>query len=138
MDTREDMPSGAERASYLAIRQPAIIYFLQRELWSRDGDSFSAGLQLAHRVVVELTMMAGGMLPRLGHRELGGALEDVRRAGCERQTLRWIRDQIDELDVLLTRAEEDAVATVIAAILWAASQAQQAGELGAVLLPGPT
>jgi hypothetical protein len=40
--------------------------------------------------------------------------------------VRWIRDQIDELDVLLSRPEEDAVATVIAGILWAASQSAPA------------
>ncbi len=115
---------GLEQASALAIRQPAILYFLQRELWSRDGDALAAGLALAHRVVSELTSMAGGALPRLGHHALAAAIEEVRRVGCERQTVRWIRDQIDELEVVLTRTEEDAVATVMAGVLWAAARAQ--------------
>ncbi|HRC55065.1 MAG: hypothetical protein IPI49_14965 [Myxococcales bacterium] len=124
MDARSSLATGVEQVGHLAIRQPAIIYFLQRELWSRDGDAFAAGLALAHRVVDELATMAGGSLPRLSHHSLAAAIDEVRRGGCERQTVRWIRDQIDELEVVLTRTEEDAVATVIAGVLWAAARAQ--------------
>jgi hypothetical protein len=116
--------AGAEQVSDLAIRQPAVIYVLQRELWSRDGDAFAAGLELACRIVCDLSMIAGRPLPRLGHSAVAAALEAVRQGACERQTVRWIRDQIDELNVVLTRAEEDAVATVIAAIMWATARAQ--------------
>lgn len=129
MDTRSETEAGMEQVGYLAIRQPAIIYFLQRELWSRDGDALAAGLAVAHRVVCELTASAGGVLPRLSHHELAAAIDEVRRGGCERQTVRWLRDQIDELEVVLTRAEEDAVATVMAGVLWAAARAQLPGEL---------
>jgi hypothetical protein len=121
--------AGAEQVGGLAIRQPAIIYLLQRELWSKDGDAFAAGLELASRVIGEATILAGGRLPRLPQRELTAALEAVRLGGCERQTVRWIRDQIDQLPVVLTRAEEDAVATAIAAVLWAVSRTQLPGQL---------
>ena len=33
--------------------------------------------------------------------------------------VRSIRDQIEELPIVLTRTEQDAVATVIASIIWA-------------------
>jgi hypothetical protein len=129
MDLRSSrQAAAAEQVSYLAIRQPAVIYFLQRELWHKDGDTFAAGLELACRVVEELTAMAGVALPRLGHPAMAAAMEAVREGGCERQTVRWIRDQIDELNVVLTRAEEDAVATVIAAVMWAVARTQLPGE----------
>lgn len=102
----------------LAIRQPAVIYLLQRELWSADGDAFASGLELATRLFAQVAASAG-RLPRLSQRELTAAMEAVRQGACDRQTVRRIRDQIDELPVVLTRAEEDAVATAIAALLWA-------------------
>lgn len=120
--------ASAEQVSYLAIRQPAIIYWLQRELWAKDGDAFAAGLELACRVVSELTSLAGRSIPRLTHRSVAEAMEAVRDGGCERQTVRWIRNQIDELNVVLTRSEEDAVATVLAAVLWASTRAQLPAE----------
>ncbi len=116
--------AGAEQVGSLAIRQPAIIYLLQRELWSRDGDAFAAGLELACRVIVDLHEVVGVRLPRLSHRDLAAAMEAVRDGGCERQTVRWIRDQIDELPLVLNRAEEDAVATAIAAVVWATTRAR--------------
>jgi hypothetical protein len=124
MDARSPQPAGAEQVGFLAIRQPSIIYFLQRELWSRDGDAFAAGLELACRVVGDLAEHVGVRLPRLTHRDMTVAMTAVRDGGCERQTVRWIRDQIDELPIVLTRAEEDAVATVIAAVVWATARAR--------------
>lgn len=116
--------AGAEQVGSLAIRQPAIIYLLQRELWSPDGDAFAAGLDLACRIVGDLTDIVGPRLPRLSHRDLLQAMQAVRDGGCERHIVRWIRDQIDELPIVLTRAEEDAVATVIAAVVWATARAR--------------
>lgn len=43
----------------------------------------------------------------------------VRSGRCDRAMVRSIRDQIDELPIVLTRVEQDAVATVIASIIWA-------------------
>ena len=43
----------------------------------------------------------------------------VRSGRCDRAMVRSLRDQIDELPVVLTPHEQDAVATVIAAIIWA-------------------
>ena len=42
----------------------------------------------------------------------------MRNGRCDRAMVRSILDQIDELRVVLTRHEQDAVATVIAAIIW--------------------
>jgi hypothetical protein len=43
----------------------------------------------------------------------------VRAGRCDRSMVQSLRDQIAELPVVLGRAEEDAVATVIAAVIYA-------------------
>ncbi len=102
--------------SWLAIRQPAVMRLLEGELASPDGDAFAAGLELACRVL-------GGKTPlgdlRLDHRSLDAGMAAVRAGRCDRAMVRSLRDQIDELPVALTRHEQDAVATVIAAVIYA-------------------
>ncbi len=112
-----DFTSLAEHdVSWLAIRQPAVMRLLESELASPDGDAFAAGLELACRVL-------GGKTPlgdlRLDHRSLDAGMAAVRGGRCDRAMVRSLRDQIDELPVVLSRHEEDAVATVIAAIIYA-------------------
>ena len=112
-----DLHLEAERdASWLAIRQPAVVRLLEAELTAEDGDALAAGLELACRVL-------GGQRPladlRLEHRSLVAGMTAVRTGRCDREMVRALRDQIDELPLALTRHEQDAVATVIAAIIWA-------------------
>ena len=105
-----------EDVSWLAIRHPAVVRLLERELASSDGDAFAAGLELACRVL-------GGRTPlgdlRLDHNTLNTGMVTVRSGRCDRAMVRSLRDQIEELRVVLTAREQDAVATVIAAIIWA-------------------
>ena len=102
--------------SWLAIRQPAVIRLLEHELASPDGDAFAAGLELACRVL-------GGRTPlgdlRLDHQALAAGMAAVRGGRCDRAMVRSLRDQIDELPIALSKPEQDAVATVIAAVIWA-------------------
>jgi hypothetical protein len=102
--------------SWLAIKQPAVIRLLESELASADGDAFAAGLELACRVL-------GGRRPlgdlRLDHHSLAAGMAAVRGGRCDRAMVRSLRDQIDELPIALTKHEQDAVATAIAAIIWA-------------------
>lgn len=102
--------------SWLAIRQPAVMRLLERELANPDGDAFAAGLELACRVLGGRTSL--GDL-RLDHRALQHGLAEVRDGHCDRAMVRSLRDQIDELPVALSKAEQDLVATVIAAVIWA-------------------
>jgi hypothetical protein len=44
-----DQALAEHEVSWLAIRQPAVIRMLERELASPDGDAFAAGLELACR-----------------------------------------------------------------------------------------
>lgn len=106
----------AERdVSWLAIRHPAVMRLLERELATPDRDAFAAGLELATRAL-------GGRTPlgdlRLDHNTLNSGMVAVRSGRCDRAMVRAIRDQIDTLRVVLTAREQDAVATVIAAIMW--------------------
>ncbi len=102
--------------SWLAIRQPAVIRLLESELASADGDAFAAGLELACRVL-------GGRTPlgdlRLDHHALTTGMAAVRAGRCDRAMVRSLRDQIAELPVVLGPTEEAAVATVIAAVIYA-------------------
>jgi hypothetical protein len=106
--------------SWLAIRQPAVVRLLERELGPAngmsDGDAFGAGLALACHVL-------GGRTPvgdlRIDHHSLAVGMAAVRGGRCDRAMVRSIRDQIEELRVVLTPGEQDAVATVIAAVIWA-------------------
>src|SRR5687767_8999244 len=102
--------------SWLAIRQPAVIRLLERELASPDGDAFAAGLELACRVLGAPRSL--GDL-RLDHNALSSGMAAVRSGQCDRAMVQSIRDQIEELPILLTPGEQDAVATAIASIIWA-------------------
>src|SRR5882672_5460675 len=106
--------------SWLAIRQPAVMRLLERELASPDGDAFAAGLELACRVL-------GGKTPlgdlRLDHQSLAAGMAAVRSGRCDRAMVRSLRDQIEELPIVLTPGEQDAVASTIASIIWAVLEA---------------
>jgi hypothetical protein len=117
-------------ATWLAIRQPSVIRMLEAELATPDGDAFAAGLELACRVLGGKTRL--GDL-RLDHRALAGALADVRSGRCDRAMVRSLREQIDELPVALTQREQDAIATVIAAIIYAVLD-ESTRELGDTLV----
>ncbi|HET9623533.1 MAG TPA: hypothetical protein VFP84_19305 [Kofleriaceae bacterium] len=108
--------TAAQDASWFAIRHPAVLRLLERELATDDGDAFAAGLELACRVL-------GGRTPvgdlRLDHNTLNSGMVAVRSGRCDRAMIRSIRDQIAALNVVLTQREHDAVATVLAAIIWA-------------------
>jgi hypothetical protein len=111
-----DFQTAEHDVSWLAIRQPAVMRLLEAELASGDGDAFAAGLELACRVL-------GGRTPlgslRLDHHALAAGLAAVRSGRCDRAMVRSLRDQIEELPVVLSPREQDAVATVIAAVIYA-------------------
>jgi len=121
-------PDQAEHdVSWLAIRQPAVLRLLERELGPTelmagfadtrlaDHDAFGVALELACRVLGGRTAL--GDL-RLDHRALARGLAAVRAGRCDRAMVRSLRDQIEELPVALTGGEQDRVATVIAAVIW--------------------
>jgi hypothetical protein len=114
--------------SWLAIRHPAVMRLLERELAAPDGDALAAGLELACRV---LGNRIGDL--RLDHNTLNTGMVAVRSGRCDRAMVRSIRSQIQQLRIALTPREEDAVATVTAAIIWSVLDAS-AAELDDALL----
>jgi hypothetical protein len=116
----QDRDQAEQDVSWLAIRQPAVIRLLEQELGSPDdarcADAFAAGLELTCRVL-------GGRTPlgdlRLDHTSLTTGMTAVRAGRCDRAMVRSIRDQIAEMPVVLMPHEEDAIATVIAAVIYA-------------------
>jgi hypothetical protein len=111
------VPQLAEHdVSWLAIRYPAVMRLLDRELAAPDGDALAAGLELACRVLGAGMPLTG---LRLDHNAVNTGMVAVRSGRCDRAMVRSIREQIDQLRVVLTPREEDAVATVVAAIIWA-------------------
>jgi hypothetical protein len=121
----------APDVSWLAVRHPAVVRLLDRELSAPGGAAFAAGLALAHRALVSHTPL--GDL-RLDHNLLNGGMVAVRSGRCDRAMARSIRGQIDELPIALTPREQGAVATVIAAIIWSVLDAS-AQELDALSEP---
>jgi len=111
--------------SWLARRQPAVIRLLERELDTPDGDALAAGVEMACRVLGGPTRIR--WLP-LDHNALNSGLAAVRSGRCDRAMVRSLRDQIEELPRALTPWEQDAVATTIAAILWAILDVSMRGE----------
>jgi hypothetical protein len=116
MQPQHALTQAEDDVSWLAIRQPAVVRLLESELSAPDGDAFAAGLELACRIL-------GGGAPlgdlRLDHQALAAGMAAVRAGRCDRAMVRSLRDQIDELPVALSHTEEDAVATVIAGVIWA-------------------
>jgi hypothetical protein len=112
--------------SWLSNRQPAVIRLLERELAAPDGDAFAAGVELACRVLGGPTRI--GRL-KLDHNALNSGLAAVRSGRCDRAMVKSLRDHIEELPrVVLTPYEQDAVATTIAALLWAILDVSMRGE----------
>lgn len=112
-----DLHRAEQDASWLAIRQPSVIRLLERELAAPDCDAFAAGLEMACRVFGGATSIGRR---RIDHNALNSGLAAVRSGRCDRAMVRSLRDQIEELPMLvLTPYEQDAVATTVAAILWA-------------------
>lgn len=111
-----DFGTAEHDVSWLAIRQPAVVRLLEAELASGDGDALAAGLELACRVL-------GGKTPlgelRLDHHALTSGLAAVRSGRCDRAMVRSLREQIEDLPIVLSAREQDAVATVIAAVIYA-------------------
>lgn len=115
-----DRDLAEQDVSWLAIRQPAVIRLLEQEIGSPDdarcADAFAAGLELTCRVL-------GGRTPlgdlRLDHSALATGMAAVRAGRCDRAMVRSIRDQLAEMPVVLMPHEEDAIATVIGAVIYA-------------------
>lgn len=121
----------AEEVSWFAIRQPAVIRMLERELWTEDGDAFAVALDAACRVAARVGQLDGAAPPRLTAALLERGVEMCRH-DIDPALARWVRWCVDAAPVVLTAGEERAVLGCVAAMLWAIAAADLVGMDGSV------
>ena len=117
----------AEEVSWFAIRQPAVIKLLERELWDGDGDGFAVGLDAVCRVAMRVAALDGAPPPRLTGAHLEHGLMLARDGEIDRALARWVRWCIDAAPVVLDAAQERVVLDCVAAMLWAIAAADLVG-----------
>jgi len=124
-----DAPAAARELSWFAIRQPAVIHFLERRLWTPDGDAFALALDAACRLHAAITAEQGIEPTRVTEAVLreGLGLEPPEALAT------WIEDLCTAAPVVLSPTEEDAVTRVIAAVAWGLTSARCA-DLGDALV----
>lgn len=105
----------AKELSWFAIRQPTVVRFLERRLWSPDGDAFAVALDAACRLHAAMSVSDGLEPPRVGDTLLRDGLDMTPPASL----VGWISELITDAPVVLTDAEEDEVARTVTAIAWA-------------------
>ncbi len=116
----------AEEVSWFAIRQPAVIKMLERELWSQDGEAFAVALDAVCRVATRVTQLDGAAPPRLTPALLDRGLE-LCRTDIDPALARWVRWCVDAAPVVLTGDEERTVLVCVSAMLWAIAAADLVG-----------
>lgn len=116
----------AEQVSWFAIRQPAVIRMLERELWTDDGDAFAVALDAVCRVATRVSQLDGAPPPRLTAALLERGY-DMCRDDIDPALARWVRWCVDAAPVVLTGEEERVVLLCVAAMLWAIAAADMVG-----------
>ncbi|HVV81614.1 MAG TPA: hypothetical protein VHE35_01000 [Kofleriaceae bacterium] len=118
-----DHAAAARELSWFAIRQPAIIRFLERRLWAADGDAFAVALDAACRLHEALTLEQGLEPPRVTDMLLreGTALEPPASLTA------WVEAICADAPVMLTPAEEAQVVAALGAVAWGLTAARGAG-----------
>jgi hypothetical protein len=115
----------AQELAWFAIRQPAVVRFVERRLWSRDGDAFAVALDLVCRLHAAITLDHGIEPTRVDDRLLRDGLDMTPPPTL----LEWIRDRCRAAPVVLLDAEEAAIAEVVTAVAWGlASGRARAGD----------
>jgi hypothetical protein len=123
---RSDLSPAAE-VSWLAIRQPAVIRFLESRLASDDGDALAAGLELSVRVLGQLERADGTPPPRLHIRQLDYGIAAHMGGTGDPQLSDWAWRQLDRLPIVLAAVEARRVVACVAAVLGAALEARAGG-----------
>jgi hypothetical protein len=117
----------AEQVSWFAIRQPAVVKMLERELWTDDGDAFAVALDAVCRVAARVAELDDATPPRLSRELLEHGLAMSRSDGVDTALARWVRWCVDAAPVVLTGDEERLVLDCVGALLWAIAAADLVG-----------
>ena len=119
--------SPAAEVSWMAIRQPALIRFLESRLWSDDGDALAAGLELSCRLLAQLAQADGVPPPRLHIRQLDYGAAAYMSGNGDANLSDWATRQLEGLPIVLEALEARRVVACVAAILGAALESRAAG-----------
>ena len=90
MSELETFAVAEQEMAWLAIRQPAIVRMLERDLAGCDTDALAAGLELTSQLLSELSSLTGVILHRVSSRELAVAGAQVASAGLDPEIARAI------------------------------------------------
>jgi hypothetical protein len=124
-----ECPAAARELSWFAIRQPAIIRFLERCLWAPDGDAFAVALDAACRLHEALSLEEGLEPARVTE----PMLKDGLALAPPAPLARWVGELCGAAPVMLSPAEETLVMRSVGAVAWALTTARSAGVGDAVL-----
>ena len=112
----------AQELAWFAIRQPAVVRFLERRLWSADGDAFAVALDAACRLHDALTVDQGIEPPRVS--------DTLLRSGYELEPptslIGWLDELLAAAPVMLTPGETRLVQRALGAVAWALTTARGA------------
>ncbi len=112
--------AAARELSWFAIRQPAVIHFLERRLWSPDGDAFAVALDAACRLHDALTVDQGIEPLRVS--------DTLLRSGYELEPptslIAWLDELLTAAPVMLTPGETRLVQRALGAVAWALTTAR--------------
>ena len=110
----------AQELAWFAIRQPAVVRFLERRLWAPDGDAFAVALDAVCRLHAAVALAHGLEPARVDDRLLREGLAMT----APPSLLAWVHERCTAAPVVLTDAEEGAVATLVAAVAWGLTAAR--------------
>ncbi len=119
----DDAPGALRELSWFAIRQPAIMYFLERRLWTNDGDLLALGLDAACRLHDAMTVEQGIEPTRVTEASLreGLGLEPPAALAS------WVAELCTAAPVVLAPDEEATLTRVVGAVAWGLTSARCVG-----------
>lgn len=114
LSTAPTTDAPAQELAWFAIRQPAVVRFLERRLWAPDGDAFAVALDLVCRLHGAVTLHHGLEPARVDDR----LLREGQDMDPPPSLTAWVAERCRAAPVVLTDAEEATVAAVVAAVAW--------------------
>ncbi len=114
-----------QEMAWLAIRQPAIVRMLERDLASSDSDALAAGLELTSQVLSERSDQllsdqsgpSGTMMARFSTSDLAAARAQIASAMLDPGIARWTSTRLAGLPAVFSAHDEEAIGRAIAAII---------------------
>lgn len=116
MSELETVALAEQEMAWLAIRQPAIVRMLERDLAGCDTDALAAGLELTSQLLGELSSQTGEIIDRVSSRELAIARAQVASTELDPEIVVWTATRLASLPVVLSAQEQAAIGRAIATV----------------------